>query len=146
VRIPGLPAPGRVALVFLALLLGSCHGRWWDDDNERELTGRRWVLQVLSRDDGGVSTVPRDDEFTVEFDRNSDEVSVKADCNRCSGSYEAGERRLRISSLACTRAFCNATAPFDTEYVEQLEASHSYFVEGRLLTIRTDDGVLIFDR
>ena len=130
---------------MLAALVGGCHGRWYDRDNQGELTGRRWVLQVLTRDGGGITSVPRDDDFTVEFDSNGD-VSVQADCNQCGGTYQAGEARLGISALACTRVFCTETAPFDTEFVEQLQASHSYFVEGRLLTIRTDDGVLVFDR
>jgi heat shock protein HslJ len=137
----------RAVLPLVAALFALGNGRCdWDDDwnDDEDLQGREWVLKVYQRNDGP-TTVPRDGAFTIEFE-DRDNVSVRADCNRCSGEYDATGDRLRISTLACTRAFCTETAPFDTEYVTQLDDARSYFVEGPLLTISTGDGLLIFDR
>lgn len=137
----------RAALPLLAAFfaLGADRCDWDDDWNDRDdLRGREWVLKVFQRNDGP-TTVPRSGVFTLEFE-DRDNVAVRADCNRCSGEYDVTGDRLRISSLACTRAFCTETAPFDTEYVAQLHDARSYFVEGPLLTVSTSDGLLIFDR
>ena len=144
---PPLRRLRTLALPVLAavLALGNhrCYDEHWSDRDE--LRGREWVLQVFQHEDGS-TTVPKGDVFTLEFE-DDESVSVRADCNRCSGSYDApGSLRLRISALACTRAFCAETAPFDTEYVQQLNDANTYFLEGLILTVHTDDGVLIFDR
>jgi heat shock protein HslJ len=135
----------RSALVVVAsaLVLAACdRGELADRDR---LVGPIWMLRDLQRSQAGGASVPPGDVFTARFD-DTGRLSVAADCNSCGGSFEAADGRLRVGALACTRVYCVATAPLDTEYVAQLEAAQSYAVDSRTLTIRTGRGVLVFAR
>jgi heat shock protein HslJ len=111
--------------------------------DEALLFGHVWTLREMSG-----SRIPPGAEaglFTAEFQADG-QLSVRADCNRCSGRHEAAGGRMSISALACTRAFCAGTAPFDTDFVAQLGSAQGYDVGERRLTIRSERGRLVFDR
>jgi heat shock protein HslJ len=84
--------------------------------------------------------------FTAEFGADG-RLSLAADCNRCSAVYEAGDRSLRIGVLACTRAYCAASAPLDTTYTNLVDSARTWSVgeDGRL-ELTSAAGTLRFTR
>ncbi len=74
-------------------------------------------------------------------------ASVTADCNRCNGAAAVGDSTLTLGpAMACTRAYCTASAPFDTTFVRILAADSVANVDGNLLTLRSERGILRFRR
>jgi heat shock protein HslJ len=129
-----------LAAAGLALSLGGCR----QITNPDELLDGPWRLETLRRSAGTEATT-RGDEFTVEFLPDG-RMNVKADCNACGGTYQVRTGQLFVNPLACTRVFCNATAPVDQEYVMFLQAAQTFSVQRDTLTIRTDHGTLEFER
>jgi heat shock protein HslJ len=129
-----------MAAAGLALALGGCR----QITNPDELLDGPWRLKVLRRS-AGTEAVTRGDEFTVEFLPDG-RVNVRADCNGCGGSYEVRTGSLHVNPLACTRVYCVATAPVDSEYVMSLQAAQTFSVQWNRLTILTDHGSLEFER
>ncbi|HEY3119014.1 MAG TPA: META domain-containing protein [Vicinamibacteria bacterium] len=132
-----------LVVVGSALLLAACDRG--DLADRGRLVGPTWTLRELQQSQAAGAAVPPGDAFRARFD-DTGRLSVAADCNSCGGGFEAADGRLRVGALACTRVYCVATAPLDTEYVAQLEAAQSYAVDTRTLTIRTGRGVLVFAR
>ena len=84
--------------------------------------------------------------FTVEFAADG-RVQVKADCNRCGGTYTAGSRTLQVGPLACTRAFCTATAPLDTTFAALVGSAQTWTSsDDQHLEVASTSGVLRFQR
>ncbi len=74
-------------------------------------------------------------------------ASVIADCNRCNGAAVVGDNSVTLGpALACTRAFCSTSAPFDTKFVQILGTESVANVDGSLLTLRSERGILRFRR
>jgi hypothetical protein len=48
--------------------------------------------------------------------------------------------------MACTRAYCVASAPFDSRYETLLGSARGWCVRGTTLEIQSDGGVLMFAR
>lgn len=84
--------------------------------------------------------------FTAEFGADA-RLSLTADCNRCSAVYEAGDRSLRVGVLACTRAYCAASAPLDTTYTNLVDSARTWSIgaDGRL-ELTSAAGTLRFAR
>jgi heat shock protein HslJ len=100
--------------------------------------GGAWKLQSLETPAGGLVTVARPENYTVEF-RDAGALAVKADCNSCNGSYSISGSSLTISALACTRAFCGA-ASLDTPFLTVLTNATTFGVLGLDLTIDSPKG------
>jgi heat shock protein HslJ len=83
--------------------------------------------------------------FTAEFDGDGRVHSV-VDCNRCGAGYTAGADTLAIGLMACTRAYCVASAPFDTTYERLLATSSWWRVESNSLELRGGAGSMAFVR
>ena len=74
-------------------------------------------------------------------------AAVTADCNRCNGAAAIGDNTLTLGpALACTRAFCTTSAPFDTTFVQILGTESVASIDGSLLTLRSERGILRFRR
>ena len=131
----------RTAAVAAAALALGCGGTV---TGPSDVTGVTWRLQSLERADASVVTSPAGN-FTLRFAEES-RLEVRADCNTCGGSYRLAGPILSVSPLACTRAFCVTTAPFDTEYVTVLDAATSVEQSGGTLLVCGPAGVLRFSR
>jgi len=84
--------------------------------------------------------------FTAEFGADG-RVSLVADCNRCGAGYRAGDRDLSVGLMACTRAYCVATAPLDTTYTVLVNNARTWSVSGDgRLELASDAGTLRFQR
>ena len=61
--------------------------------------------------------------------------------------YTADDRSLSVGLMACTRAFCVATAPLDTTYTALVESARTWSASGDgRLELASDAGVLRFRR
>ena len=84
--------------------------------------------------------------FTAEFGSDG-RVQLKADCNRCSSTYTAGSRNLKVGLMACTRAFCTATAPLDTTFAGLVGSAQTWASsDDQHLELASTSGVLRFQR
>jgi heat shock protein HslJ len=105
-----------------------------------------WRLQSFRRADASVVPVPDPDRFTIEVGTDG-RLSVRSDCNRCAGSYAQAGDGLRIGpAMACTKAFCSATAPFDTEFERALTDATLVRTSHGSLEAVSGAGVLRFAR
>jgi heat shock protein HslJ len=135
----------RLAAVLGALLsiVAGCNGGGASEPSG-SLVGR-WQLETLEGADGRPVAVPAPERFTVEFGPDG-RVAIRADCNTCSGTYQADGNLLTIGPLlACTRAAC-PSAPVDQQYVAALTGTAVYDVRGDRLTIRSQAGSLQLSR
>jgi heat shock protein HslJ len=128
----------RAGLIGLGLL-ASCAD---DVTGPSDVAGRRWSLSSLTRPDFAVVTVDEPSRFTLELGE-AGRLSVRADCNQCSGGYAIDGESLTVSVLGCTRAFC-PSAPFDTEYVSALQQARSFEVNDGTLKVVSERGTLRF--
>jgi len=104
-----------------------------------------WRLVALEPSDAPAWAPPAG-RFTAAF-RADGRLEARVDCNSCSGTYSAGPATLATSPLmACTRAYCVETAPHDAAFASLLLAARSWQVGSGMLELRSDEGVLRFER
>ena len=109
------------------------------------ITETIWKLRSFQPSGSTNVAVPNADSFTLEF-RADGKMSVRADCNRCGGTYVvAGETLVLGSNAACTRAFCSS-APVDQQYVRTLAGATITQTAGDTLKAVSPAGVLTFGR
>ena len=105
-----------------------------------------WRLQSFRRADSSVVPAPDPNRFTIEVGADG-RLAVQADCNRCAGSYAPSSDGLKIApAMACTRAFCSTTAPFDSEYERALADATLVRTGSDSLEAVSGAGVLRFAR
>jgi heat shock protein HslJ len=109
------------------------------------IPGGVWRL-VSIREKGNERVTAVDPQaFTAEFGSDG-RVNLRADCNRCSATYTAGSRNLEVGLMACTRAFCNATAPDDTTFTALVGSAQTWTSADGQLELSSTAGVLRFVR
>ena len=69
------------------------------------LTGTVWTWQTSTHEDGAIVAPEAPERYTVEF-LPGGRVSVRADCNRGSGSYKLDGTRITVSAIALTKMLC----------------------------------------
>lgn len=112
------------------------------------LTGTSWQLVAIqSMDDAqGTTRVADANRFTLHFGTDG-RASLRLDCNRGTGSYEAkpatdGSGALRFGPIAATRALC-PPPHLDERVARDLGHVRSYlFKDGRLfMSLMADGGI-----
>jgi heat shock protein HslJ len=68
---------------------------------------------------------------------------MRVDCNRAHSSYRLRKDSLSFGPLAVTMAYCGDESLHD-HYLQLIEATHSYQIQGDRLTLISLDGRLIF--
>ena len=104
--------------------------------------------RLVSLQEKGQAEVPiaQPERFTAEFAAGG-RVHLRADCNRCAGSYNADGGRLSVGAMACTRAFCTETAPLDETFTVLVGRAQTWVADGdRRLELSSDAGRLRFVR
>jgi heat shock protein HslJ len=105
-----------------------------------------WRLVSLRETGQAEVAVSHPELFTAELTADG-QVNLRADCNRCHGTYTAGDRRLSVGAMACTRAFCVATAPLDTTFAGLVGGAQTWTAsDDQHLDLASDAGVLRFQR
>ena len=84
------------------------------------------------------------ERYTLEFQPGG-MVTVRADCNRGSGSYLLNGGALTFGPIAMTRAMCPPGSK-DTEFLRGLAAVSGQLFRGNdlVLTLKFDSGSMIF--
>ncbi|HET7293609.1 MAG TPA: META domain-containing protein [Vicinamibacteria bacterium] len=124
---PELPsAPGSGSSARTAGLLGA------------------WQLVSLREAGGATIEIAEPAIFQAEFQADG-RLSLVADCNRCSGTYEAGERTLSVTPMACTRAAC-PSMPLDTTYASLVGSATAWEATADRLELHAPEGNLRFRR
>jgi heat shock protein HslJ len=107
-----------------------------------ERVGGAWTLLTLQPPGQPVVGPPTGANFSMEI--AGGRVAVQADCNRCSGNAIVRATALTVGPvLACTRALCSS-APFDDTFLQVLSGESLASIEGDVLTLRGERGVLRF--
>jgi CheY-like chemotaxis protein len=105
------------------------------------IPGGTWRLVSIREKGSDRVTVVDPQAFTAEFGSDG-RVNLRADCNRCTASYTAGSRNLKVGVMACTRAFCTATTPDDTTFTALVESAQTWTSEDGQLELSSTSGVL----
>jgi heat shock protein HslJ len=101
-------------------------------------------LQSLTRADGTTVTISDPQQFTLQFLENN-RLSIKADCNRASGSFTANGAALTIGPMAVTKAYCGS-ASLDNEFLSLLGGETVATVSTTSLVLSSARGALRFSR
>jgi len=109
----------------------------------RGLAGSAWRLVEIASMDDSVYKPDDRDRYTLEF-RGDGSMSLRADCNRGSGTWEsASPGQLRFGRIAVTRAMCPPGSLHD-RYLAQFDYVRSYVIEnGNLFLATMADGAII---
>jgi heat shock protein HslJ len=125
-------------------LLVACDEAGPTAPSRSDMLNTAWQLHSITRPGDVTVTVPDPSRFTLLF-RDDGRVSLRADCNSCSGSFQLDGSQLRARALACTRAFCG-TDSLDTEFLRVFDdVAEVGMLEGRLFVSR-DGTRLTFGR
>ena len=108
-----------------------------------DLLSGNWRL-VAQQPAGEQETAPPAGS-TFAFQIVDGRAAVTADCNRCNGPAAVGSDTVTFGpALACTRAYCATSAPFDTTFVRLLAEESRASVAGNTLTLWSERGTLRF--
>jgi heat shock protein HslJ len=91
--------------------------------------------------------IPPQQTYEISFGEES--IGAVADCNECSGVYEAGDSNLSIT-IACTDNVC-ASPTLSLQFKNALLSAEAYQRDAGELTIEhtlsgDDGGTLVFER
>jgi len=113
-------------------------------EGKSSLSGTNWKLVEFHSMDDAKLTPERDKIFTIAFGAEG-RVSVRADCNRGSGTWKSSpEGELSFGPMAMTRAFCQSKM-YD-RFAHDLADVRSYVIKnGDLyLSLKVDGGIYRF--
>jgi len=132
-----------ITVIILSILLISCAGESPIGPSEPGITGTTWKLRSIQQFGTARLEIQNPQRFTALFAEDG-RVTVRADCNRCSGQFELTGSALRLGRLACTKAFCGPNSP-DAQFLSALEGGTTVSGRGGTLTIASQDTVLVFE-
>jgi heat shock protein HslJ len=127
----------------LAITLAGCAGDATRVTNPSPLDGTAWRLSRLERADHTVVTITDPDRYTLSF--AGSRLSIRSDCNRCSGTYQLTSAVFTVGPLACTKAFCGE-ASLDSEYSTMVSDARSLQLDDDALVVRPPRGTLRYTR
>jgi heat shock protein HslJ len=112
-------------------------------ENQTEITGIVWAWQELTTPVEQV-TIDNPDKYTIEF-LSDGQITVLADCNSGTGTYDLNRNQLSINITSTTLALCAPESQSDL-FFRNLNAAASYFMETDNLFIEqyADGGIMRF--
>jgi heat shock protein HslJ len=108
------------------------------------LTDTVWSWQETQMKDGARIVPEAPGSYTLEF-RPGGMATIRADCNRGSGSYLLNGGALSFGAIALTRSMC-APGSRDAEFLTELGAVSGQLFRGNdlVLTLKADSGSMRF--
>jgi heat shock protein HslJ len=103
----------------------------------------RWNIVSIQASEG-TQPAPSGVPYQITF-VGDQVVSVRVDCNTCSGALSRSGNRLTIAGLACTRAAC-ATAAYEASVLSLMTGEHAARVSGSTLWLESSRGVIQLSR
>ena len=128
-------------LVLLILTVGAV-GCDESPTGPTELVDITWKLETVAHVGSALVTVPNPDQFTVRFETNGT-LSVRADCNTCTGRYVLDGSTVSIGNLACTLVAC-PTPGVDTLFTSGLQNAKTVTVSNNNLIMTGPEFTLRF--
>jgi heat shock protein HslJ len=128
-------------LVLLILTVGAV-GCDESPTGPTELVDITWKLETVARVGSAIVTVPNPEQFTARFETNGT-LSVKADCNSCTGRYVLDGSSVSIGNLACTLVAC-PTPGVDTLFTSALQNARTVTVSNDNLIMTGSEFTLRF--
>lgn len=124
-------ADGNVVLIFIPRI-------------EPSLTSNVWKAVGVNNGKGGVSSLRKGTEITIEF---NDEGNVfgHSGCNSFSGGYELKGNAVQFSPMAGTRKMCaepEGVMEQETAFLQALEKSSVWKIKEGSLELRDETGAL----
>ena len=103
-----------------------------------------WSLASMQPAGHEAQAVPAGATYTLTL--AAGRISVRADCNRCSGTFTLSGQTLNVADLmACTVAAC-PTMAFERAYASILAGASAVVQSGTTLVLTSSRGVLTFTR
>ncbi len=138
---------GAIAIT-LPLWLTPSHSTVWaqsacgDDSLEASYDTDAGRIDICDSDE--LVTIDDSSLYTLEF-INDEEVAVRADCNRATGTYTQMGNELAITLGPTTLAAC-PPGSFSDRYLETLQGATGYFMQdGDLyIDLKADTGTMMF--
>ena len=128
-------------LVILILAAGAV-GCDESPTGPTELVDITWKLETVAHVGSALVTVPNPDQYTVRFETNGT-LSVRADCNTCTGRYVLDGSTVSIGNLACTLIAC-PTPGVDTLFTSGLQNAKTVTVSNNNLIMTGPEFTLRF--
>ncbi|WP_377703449.1 META domain-containing protein [Pseudoduganella sp. UC29_71] len=100
------------------------------------LTDTSWQLAELGGQPAG--------KQSLKFDSSKGIVSGSGGCNNFTGAYQWSGKSLKMGPLASTRRACmdDASGKQENAYLQALDATRTWKVEGKTLILSGDSGQL----
>jgi heat shock protein HslJ len=116
-------APGIIAVLALCGSACSENSGSAGPSTASRLEGN-WALVAFEPAAGPVEPVSDSQAYTLEFTSDG-QLGMRADCNRCTSSYEAHGLYLSVGGLACTRVACPPESK-STAFINAVSGASSY--------------------
>ena len=134
----------RAALfVFFALFVHFSCSSENSVGSSSQLFGVEWKLQSFTLGNGAIVPVPVPDNYSITFDPAGNNLSIRADCNGCGGTYAFKGAALSIDIGMCTQAFCGPGS-LDKVYLAALDEAVRFTLDSGELRIFYPGGFLLF--
>ena len=134
----------RIALVvFFTLVVHFSCSSDSSVGSSSQLFGVEWKLQSFTLNGDAIVPVPVPDNYSITFDPAGNNLSIRADCNGCGGTYAFKGAALSIDIGMCTQAFCGAGS-LDKVYLAALDGAVRYTLAAGELRIFYPGGFLLF--
>jgi heat shock protein HslJ len=133
--------------VIVAVAAAGCSGPTGPSETVPLAQRIAGVWRLAERQLPGETAVAPPAGSTFTFEVVEGRAAVKADCNQCGGNAVIGSDTVTVGpAVACTKAYCTLSAPYDTTYVQVLSGDNDANVDGGTLTLRSARGTLRFRR
>ena len=126
-------------VVLLAGLAAGCGDNPLRPSDLKEVT---WKLETIERTGVPTISVATPDQYTLRLG-NDGRLSVRADCNQCTGTYSLEGDTLRVGNMACTLVGCPAGS-LDGAYAAALGGSSTIAISESRLIVRNGTVTLRF--
>jgi len=111
-------------------------------DATAKLEGMVWQLTSFATGPEP-QQVPADVTISIKFEGGK--IEGHGGCNQVGGGYTLDGNNLQVSQLISTKMYCDKSMKWETMFLQQLEKSKSYTINGETLDIHCGDmGNLIF--
>lgn len=111
-------------------------------DATARLEGMVWQLTTFAIAPAP-QNVPEDVTITIKFENGK--INGHGGCNNLGGEFILDGNTLQVSRLISTKMYCEKAMKWETMFLQQLEKSKSYTINGETLEINCGEmGNLIF--
>jgi heat shock protein HslJ len=112
--------------------------------NSNALENPQWRLTLFA-----VGPQPKaiPDNIAIRLRFENGRLEGYGGCNSIGGNYTLKNRHLMTTGLVSTKMFCAEAMPYETQFLQMLEKSQAYNINGNTLEIQCGDmGNLVFQQ